>query len=294
LLNDQVKFATYTRDSATGNDYADQRYYSSTLGRFMTADPYTASGGPGSPTSWNRYAYTRGDPANSIDRTGLLNTAPLGDDDDDDGGGNSCVAADGFTPLPGPGCQTTGTPSPSIGTATPPACWQVTTKIDLTLTNIGNDILGIAAAKDKDITVADMIALNTTIATDISNEMQEEQSNPLAFYNGGHFFLNLDLISVANDFGGDNTAAYQDFLNLFDPKNFFGKRNGRRYPDPVPTTDPTHKYYLHDHDNNGTLDFHFDQYNPYSFFPVSTLQHFGIDVFYGGLGMPCLDPAWKH
>ena len=40
LANDQVKFATYTRDAATGNDYADQRYYGSTFGRFMSPDPY--------------------------------------------------------------------------------------------------------------------------------------------------------------------------------------------------------------------------------------------------------------
>ncbi len=40
IPNDQVKFATYTRDSATSLDYADQRYYGSTFGRFMTPDPY--------------------------------------------------------------------------------------------------------------------------------------------------------------------------------------------------------------------------------------------------------------
>ena len=71
LPNDQVKFATYTRDSATGNDYADQRYYTSTLGRFMTPDPYNASVGPGDPGSWNRYAHTRGDPINRQDPSGL-------------------------------------------------------------------------------------------------------------------------------------------------------------------------------------------------------------------------------
>jgi len=37
--NDQVKFATYTRDSATGLDYADQRYYTASLGRFLTQTP---------------------------------------------------------------------------------------------------------------------------------------------------------------------------------------------------------------------------------------------------------------
>ena len=74
LANDQVKFATYTRDSATGNDYADQRYYSSVLGRFMTPDPYVASANgatnPADPQSWNRYAYGGGDPANHKDPTG--------------------------------------------------------------------------------------------------------------------------------------------------------------------------------------------------------------------------------
>ncbi len=71
LPNDQVKFATYTRDSATGNDYADQRYYTSVLGRFMTMDPFRGSASLGNPQSWNRYAYAVGDPANSFDPTGL-------------------------------------------------------------------------------------------------------------------------------------------------------------------------------------------------------------------------------
>ncbi len=76
LPNDQVKFATYTRDSATGNDYADQRYYTSVLGRFVTPDPYVASAGPGDPGSWNRYTYTRGDPVNRFDPFGLDDSPP--------------------------------------------------------------------------------------------------------------------------------------------------------------------------------------------------------------------------
>ena len=70
LPNDQVKFATYTRDSATGNDYADQRYYTSTLGRFMTVDPGNA-GAINNPQSLNRYTYVIGDPVNSFDPEGL-------------------------------------------------------------------------------------------------------------------------------------------------------------------------------------------------------------------------------
>jgi RHS repeat-associated protein len=73
--NDQVKFATYTRDSATGLDYADQRYYASTFGRFMTADPYRATSAspsnPMDPKSWNRYSYVEGDPINYTDSRGL-------------------------------------------------------------------------------------------------------------------------------------------------------------------------------------------------------------------------------
>ena len=67
-----VQFATYTRESNTGNDYADQRYYTSAFGRFMTPDPYAASGGSSDPGSWNRYTYTKGDPVNRYDPHGFI------------------------------------------------------------------------------------------------------------------------------------------------------------------------------------------------------------------------------
>ena len=57
-------------------DYARNRYYSSTLGRFMTADPYMNSAGPADPGSWNRYTYTRGDPVNRFDPGGLGDEDP--------------------------------------------------------------------------------------------------------------------------------------------------------------------------------------------------------------------------
>src|SRR5271165_3213164 len=72
IPNDQWKFATYTRDSATGLDYAMNRYYSSTLGRLMSPDPYQASGGPTNPQSWNRYSYVQNDPINFKDPKGLF------------------------------------------------------------------------------------------------------------------------------------------------------------------------------------------------------------------------------
>ena len=72
--NDRLKFATYWRESS-GVDYAQQRYYSSTYGRFLTSDPYRASGGPSDPNSWNRYAYVQGDPVNFNDPEGLFSRA---------------------------------------------------------------------------------------------------------------------------------------------------------------------------------------------------------------------------
>ncbi len=54
-----------------GLDYAVNRCYSSGLGRFTSADPYVASGGPGDPGSWNRYAFVSGDPMNLYDPEGL-------------------------------------------------------------------------------------------------------------------------------------------------------------------------------------------------------------------------------
>ena len=56
--NYRDKFGTYLRDYS-GFDYADQRFYDSGKGRFLTVDPYRASSrsvnNPRNPMSWNRY-----------------------------------------------------------------------------------------------------------------------------------------------------------------------------------------------------------------------------------------------
>jgi RHS repeat-associated protein len=71
---DREKFATYTRESATGLDYAVARYYSSAYGRFNTPDPLhssaTSPADPSNPTSWNRFGYVAGDPINNHDPSG--------------------------------------------------------------------------------------------------------------------------------------------------------------------------------------------------------------------------------
>jgi RHS repeat-associated protein len=84
------KWATYWRDE-TGLDYAMARYQQN--GRFLSPDPYTASGGPGAPQSWNRYAYVANDPINRYDPRGLMISCPGGIcpvlEGDTDSGGHS-------------------------------------------------------------------------------------------------------------------------------------------------------------------------------------------------------------
>jgi RHS repeat-associated protein len=109
---DDVGFATYTNDSATGLQYADQRYYASNFGRFMSPDPGEPVGAKtrqkhskvskgasgfsaklGRPLDWNGYAYAIDDPVNHNDPQGRFYClVDAGDDDDDD---DWCFGPDG-------------------------------------------------------------------------------------------------------------------------------------------------------------------------------------------------------
>jgi RHS repeat-associated protein len=74
--NDTHKFAQTYRESDSGLDYAQNRYFASSTGRFLTADPYRASSGTSNPQSWNHYAYAQNDPINFADPVGLLLCVP--------------------------------------------------------------------------------------------------------------------------------------------------------------------------------------------------------------------------
>jgi RHS repeat-associated protein len=76
--NDREKYATYTRDSVTGLDYAMNRYYNSGWGRFMSPDRSPRSIRRKYPQSWNRYLYSVDDPVNQFDPTGLTNWGTVG------------------------------------------------------------------------------------------------------------------------------------------------------------------------------------------------------------------------
>jgi len=68
---DRVKFATYYRDSTSTLDYARNRYYSRSIARFTTPDPFGGSATFANPQSWNRYTYAGDDPVNANDPAGL-------------------------------------------------------------------------------------------------------------------------------------------------------------------------------------------------------------------------------
>jgi RHS repeat-associated protein len=51
-------------------DYSDQRFYTSHFGRFMSADRFRQAARANDSGSWNKYAYTIGDPVNRLDNFG--------------------------------------------------------------------------------------------------------------------------------------------------------------------------------------------------------------------------------
>jgi RHS repeat-associated protein len=64
-------FTSYERDGESGVDYAINRGYSPTVGRFQSTDAYRGSRDEVVPQTWNRYAYVGNDPGNAVDPLGL-------------------------------------------------------------------------------------------------------------------------------------------------------------------------------------------------------------------------------
>jgi RHS repeat-associated protein len=81
--NQKRKFTTYDRD-ANGGDEAMFRRYAPKQNRFAQPDPYDGSNNLHNPQSFNRYAYTEGDPIRFVDPSGLNLEAP-------DNGYYSCI-----------------------------------------------------------------------------------------------------------------------------------------------------------------------------------------------------------
>ena len=69
-------FTNYERDSESSTDYAVNRQYNQSVGRFNRVDPAGASAGKNDPQSWNRYSYVANIVLDRVDPIGLF---PVGE-----------------------------------------------------------------------------------------------------------------------------------------------------------------------------------------------------------------------
>lgn len=65
------KFTQHERDTESGLDYFQARYYSSSQGRFISIDPQNAGAERDNPQSWNAYSYALNNPLKYSDPSGL-------------------------------------------------------------------------------------------------------------------------------------------------------------------------------------------------------------------------------
>ncbi len=70
------KFTGQVRDSESGMDYFNARYFTATLGRFNSVDPGSAGASLGSSQSWNGYAYALNNPLVNVDPSGMTSGSP--------------------------------------------------------------------------------------------------------------------------------------------------------------------------------------------------------------------------
>ena len=65
-----MKYTGQVRDPETQLDYMNARYYDPAQGRFQAMDPGNAGADPGSPQTWNGFAYVQNNPVTLLDPTG--------------------------------------------------------------------------------------------------------------------------------------------------------------------------------------------------------------------------------
>ena len=70
------QFTSYERDSESGLDFAEARFYSSVQGRFTSIDPLIESAVTANPQTFNRYSYVSNSPINIVDPTGMFGISP--------------------------------------------------------------------------------------------------------------------------------------------------------------------------------------------------------------------------
>jgi RHS repeat-associated protein len=75
--NLRQKFTSYEKDNETGLDFAEARYYHSSVGRFTAVDPLLASGKSANPQTFNRYVYSLNRPLILVDPSGMQSGKPV-------------------------------------------------------------------------------------------------------------------------------------------------------------------------------------------------------------------------
>ena len=65
-------FTGYEKESESGLEYAQARYYYAQHGRFTSADPFPASATIRNPQTFNRYSYVRNMPLTMVDPSGAM------------------------------------------------------------------------------------------------------------------------------------------------------------------------------------------------------------------------------
>ncbi|MFN0110746.1 MAG: RHS repeat domain-containing protein [Blastocatellia bacterium] len=87
------KFTDKERDTETGLDFFEARYFASVQGRFTSPDDFWKDSQLGDPQSWNKYAYVRNNPLKYTDPSGEKATVTITTDEDKKRGTIKVVAS---------------------------------------------------------------------------------------------------------------------------------------------------------------------------------------------------------
>ncbi|WP_263385931.1 RHS repeat domain-containing protein [Granulicella arctica] len=204
--DERSKFDGYEDDVNTDLKYAEQRYYSSTLGRFMSPDPYEGSANLSSPESWNRYAFVANDPINRVDPHGLIisgTSGPSGDPGNTGSGGKG-GGGDSSPSHGSGGSGAIGTNDPELDDGTPATSgWTQSVHYDSNGSyEVTNDYTGVYGNT--------LEVINDYSADGTMNELQVYDNNGNQIFGGSDAdftsSLNQSLLSLQNAMAKDTSG----------------------------------------------------------------------------------------